>query len=38
MFKFVKLVVKQESDICNAAHYRLSGVKEKDLFCYYFVM
>ena len=38
MFKFVKLVVKEESDICNAAHYRLSGVKEKRifllLFCY----
>ena len=38
MFKFVKLVVKQESDICNAAHYQLSGVKEKGsfllLFCY----
>ena len=32
MFKFVKLVVKEESDICNAAHYRLSGVKEKRIF------
>ena len=30
--KFVKLVVKQESDICNAAHYRLSEVKEKGFF------
>ena len=38
MFKFVKLVVKEESDICNAAHYRLSGVKEKGFFYYYFVM
>ena len=38
MFKFVKLVVKEESDICNAVHYRLTGVKEKGffllLFCY----
>ena len=32
MFKFVKLVVKQESDICNAAYHRLSGVKEKGFF------
>ena len=32
MFKFVKIVVKQESDISNAAHHRLSGVKEKGFF------
>ena len=29
---FVKLVVNQMSEICNAAHYRLSGAKEKDFF------
>ena len=28
----VKLVVNQMSEICNAAHYRLSGVKEKRIF------
>ena len=32
MFKFVKLVVNQGSDICNAAHYRLNVVKEKVFF------
>ena len=36
MFKFVKLVVNQESDICNATHYRLSGVKEVSSFNFYF--
>ena len=32
MLMFVKLVVNQMSEICNAAHYRLSGVNEKGFF------
>ena len=32
MLMFVKLVVNQMSEICNAAHYRLSGVKKRIFF------